>query len=534
MSLTFINDIAFMTDRLRADGVPELAKRLRECGAVIAGSYVLPTKYDDSDIDVWVPWTTNRNTLSRVDMITSYLVDCGYMLKMIKSRTDWRKQVSDTENIPDAYTRMNNTISYMIECKKRESRTIQIIMLKRGGGKTGEDIVNHFDINLIRQYFDGKQIARTPASIRDMDNNTISINRDSKMVRDQTFPEWCRTLTRFMKYTRRGFTTDNSSEYITKYAKSAFSTMSKDIGWYSCCDYFKNVYKLNILHYILEWNLIARYLKLPYIYLTILPSTMNISNIRIGFCKLTDSVRKCFPVEFKGELVPLYVVHYNRLSKGAIDDLITPTCPEEIRRKRKIAYYMNYEKDDNEYPDGYRLPSGIGFILVANLIPYVKAKFKSDSSPCESWPTTCMDVMMVMDDVNIDTFLEENEDGVIFYNGSNKAYGIVVDQLAMSERFIPCEDRGSFYNYRDDDTLNTIVAVKTEITFNIPYRFISYVLANFRQDRKYNLVRTGERWEESLNLRVYEDQTNQFTGGTANMCGVDTDRDIWILEIVDC
>ena len=538
MIVSYTSDVQFILDRLREDDLSELTRHLNK--SFITGPYILPgnsgfMEYDT--IEIIVPWVNDVNNFNSICDLVSYLtIDRGYTMESKDHHYgDRRTEIVGNDTLPCAYQWLHDVVSYLVYFYKAGSsrRGITIMFLTKQGGSNGEDLMKQLDVNLTRQYFDGTYLYATEEALSDMEKKIVTINNTSNIVENQDFPAWCQSMSLVLSFIERGFTFEDTDGYVQKLVRQSFQRLEGQIRWINqYADDDGGLYKLNILHYIIEWNNIASATKLPFIHYTVDPDNMTISGVRVGFGHVSTGEMEymfysvpSFALHLHDVDIPIHVVHYHELNPQDKKELIVPICPNSMRENNKVIYYLN------QYPEI------VGTNLVANLIPYSTQMMYSNymvfavrEIPVGILPRTCLDVAMATDDVDIEEFLKDNDESIILYNGQTKAYGITADQLKSSQRFIPCEGKGKWSDIDPDEHMNVLVAVRTDRTFDIPEVLIEHILSN--NIRKYMLVETDYHWRESLNLSVYTSDDG-FIGGSANTCNEGSARDIWLLNPIN-
>ena len=288
-----------ITDRLEKDGLYNLCKILLDRHSIIAGSYTLLE--EPNDLDLWIPFGRgSNNSLGRV--LTALLAD-GY--RKITSR----KQRS-TNN---AYKRMGYMIDTIYTISAKNRRHIQILLLTEAGGRTGEGVIEHFDLNLNRQYYDGTFLYTQGPT------QHITINTESHVIAHQTFPEWVRTMSRIKKYMGRGYLFDSTQ--IEHMSKSLLPALRSYLNW----SQMEKGFQLNDID---RWNrMAADTAGLPYITYTVRPPGKYISDISLFLCSKPTHTD-----------IHYYGKHYTELTTTERKTLIKPSGNTGLSQSMYLAY----------------------------------------------------------------------------------------------------------------------------------------------------------------------------------------------------
>ena len=548
-------DAAHIYARLVADGLPSLTDVLYTNNAIIAGSYTLPpisspknhppydhesgptrterTRDDLMDIDIWIPHTPQRAQHSQA--LLMYILKTGCTFKKQThsptphSAMDIHPLELTRNKIPDAYKRVKEMIEKMYVVHTPKGRPIQIIIMSKKGGSTFTHVIAHFDLNLTRQFFTGKILYASPEAANDTKQGHLTLNSASKVIQQQSFPEWCRTLSRIYKYTRRGYSPTQIllTQLWTYVGKSL--TYDRGIGWVPASPWsYTHVPKmyqreimpmLNIEPYIAEWNTLVEHFQtwdytLPCIVLSVQTNTCMLTDLRIGLASNTF-------VPFTGPLMA-------RVDTIQVKnwDTLTPTEHGTMNIIGKIS--SNINDGETVFYTGGRVVS------VSHIFPAIQM----ESRPYQGTPvpTKCMDMLMV-EECDIEEYLKEDQDNHVFHvmlaNGVLAAYGVSRDYLRNAQTFVPCAGAHRAIPATIPINESAVTAIHLGyITYNIPSTQIQYILSGRHTQCPFLLVQSTISWKRSK-LHGRTDESN-WEGGSANLCGSNTNRTIWFLEYFNC
>jgi hypothetical protein len=508
----------YIKERLHDDQLGDLIQTLQNNGAIIAGSYNLPTLFEQNvknderlryqrpceehvfnpDIDIWIPFhKTNQNI--KMANIMGILLNIGYKYPhKYRNSGNW---LGNDNKVPDAYKRIHEMISTMLTFTHDTLRSVQVILLSKKGGSSFQDVVKHFDLTLTQTYFDGNKLFYLNNDVeQDISSKTICINTKSNIIKNQSFPEWCRTLTRVLKYSNRGYKVSEGVKNVFEtFAQSSLFSSGRWMGS-----------RINIESYITEWNHIVECiakttLRLPRIGLSLLPPGQTTEHVIIGFVE--NSIVK------QNGVSNYDVKHYNHLTQ------------KELSYMKPLPNV--YDDDSLDY---------IRNLHISQIVPYPELNTRTNVEfDCSSLPTECFNVFMV-EDTDIRTYLEEDtDDHFVFYTKlKNKdtivAYGVHRDLLTAARTFLPCSDINSPVR----NTHITRVALHAinvgNHSFNIPSKQINTILGDDNIFRKFIVNVTKFEWKRSRLEHIVD-----FVGGPANFCGEHTSKRISFLEhLVNC
>ena len=189
--------------RLVADGVGNL-HTLLDPHLFVAGSYLL-RRFDDAsqDLDLWIPYLPEDQQDTILARVVATLLDHGY--------TSFRRTYPPPSDRGGAAARrrgdggMYNRVQYMVRsiytCYCPGKLQVQVITLNHQGGARAPDVVRHFDLTPLLQYYHGSLTACHPSH-----TPNLRFNASSSVIHNQSFVEWCRSYTRYLKYVQRGYT----------------------------------------------------------------------------------------------------------------------------------------------------------------------------------------------------------------------------------------------------------------------------------------------------------------------------------------
>lgn len=501
---------------------------------VIAGSYTFAIhpdeKHDPSlgpgDIDIWIPWSSNNESSKILGDLLKCIIGSGY--SDIKSR----HQNPDNPNLSDDYMRMNHMIDTIYTVTRpdeiRPYRKVQILLLQEAGGTNPKDLIQHFDLNISRQYYDGWYIYRPSEVENDIRKNRITLNTASDVIRKQSFPEWVRTMRRIHKYTMKGFIVHKSvvSDLydLVPVAMTAWCKWGRISSSYSGRTSFS--YSLNTMGYFQEWNQLAKsHPLIPSIAFTVIPPGRYISDVRLVLCEnpiLPDYPEHERVVCYFSKSESHLTKHYNSLLDHERKTLVKPTG--ETGQHKSIYLHRCANK-----------------VHVSSLVPY--PNLVVPDRVCTSLPRICWDTLM-MEHVDIIEYLRAGENSdtgeqvhFVWYfqpqEGNMRAYGISWAMIENAQNFIPCVDIDHEWNAWSEMGSLVTLGVEPGLSFNLPKaQLMSMLNPPIGHTRHlYKIVSTEFSWDRSRRLHVtYE----QFEGGFANNCQDDTSRTISFLEHVLC
>lgn len=256
---------SFLKEKLQKDGLFGLCDVLRTNGAYLAGSYIIrDMKHVPEfmpDIDIWIPFSKEKEAQRlQISNITAFLYLHGYGMPRISFCSKKRAHTKSHTSY-NAYRRIHHLMDQII-CFKSDSREsripIQILVMNRNGGNTANDIVKHFDLTLVQQYYDGSKLWASKAAIHANTTKLLGINLESDVIRHQTFPEWTRTLSRIVKYNLRGYSVDDTtSDILLAYGTTSLKECAKVQSEF-CFALGDRVYTINVESYIEQWNTMSR------------------------------------------------------------------------------------------------------------------------------------------------------------------------------------------------------------------------------------------------------------------------------------
>jgi hypothetical protein len=277
----------------------------------IAGSYVL-NKFDMAkDIDLWIPYlgddSDSQNNI--VDTVVKTLLLCGYDYPRVAYSS---KQT--TCHVCDQYKRIHTMIRTMYKWTKRGKREVQLMVMNENGGRTATDIVKHFDLTMLLRYYHSGTIEHIH------EDSVVRINLGSDIIKHQTFPEWCRTYERVLKYYIRGYSLSRSIiQHITEYVSK---TLAEYTQWTRVVYKQRIAGKLNVVNYITMFNRVS--LQLQEIYGEPCPYIMHTIMSTDGTCRSMSDIRIVVETETDYRLVSSFVnnctpiwADYNDLSSDA-------------------------------------------------------------------------------------------------------------------------------------------------------------------------------------------------------------------------
>ena len=246
-------DAGYMIDKLATDGLQGLETILQNHNLCIAGSYVLPyfTEVDEyvPDIDIWIPFTPRQK--EGVAAIVAFCYVHGYELPRVSYSNRGTRPKHD-----DPYKRIRFMMSSIISMKSRQpgKKCVQILVMNSRGGAHANDIIAHFDVTPVMQYYDGKQIWASPDALLAMKDKTIRINTRSDIITQQSFPEWVRTLARIKKYNARGFIAD--ADLMKVLGMQVSECMKRSIA---IVDHAQNplIQRIPFESYMDQWNILS-------------------------------------------------------------------------------------------------------------------------------------------------------------------------------------------------------------------------------------------------------------------------------------
>lgn len=291
-------DTAFVLARLQTDGLSGLSRVLQQAvpPVILAGSYTVPwyTEVEEHvpDIDLWIPF--HSNVESTVLSVTAFLYTHGYRLPTVAYSTKPpppRHAPRGRPPVPRAYQRMQNIMSTLYCFVGREDATkrkVQLMLLNANGGTTAEDIIQHFDLTLVQRYFDGSHLWSTPGSTRAVTLKTLDLNTESKMIREQSFPEWVRTLSRLTKYSQRGYTVgDRVSPFLVSIVTACLARECTIEMFVQTYELSGPSHRLSLESYLHHWNILVPQLTWgphtygPTITLTVRPPGNTLNDVHI-------------------------------------------------------------------------------------------------------------------------------------------------------------------------------------------------------------------------------------------------------------
>ena len=510
---------------------------------IIAGSYTFAIHPEEEnkpemgpgDIDIWIPWSEEPADGPKIlgDLLTC-LMGSGY--SDVSSR---HQALPDNLDVPllreDSYKRMDymiETIYTVRNVHDERLRKVQIVVLQKEGGSDPQGVIQHFDLNISRQYYDGKHICRPLQVGDDVRASCITLNTDSDVIRKQSFGEWVRTLRRIRKYSLKGLTMDPS--VIQKLYELVPGALDKG----KCSEWSRiqgsrsmkyMSFVLQSMSYILEWNqLVKVHPLLPSIAFTVIPPGRYVSDVRLVLCK--NPIVPDYPERTAYFGVVVYdsmpTKHYNRLS---VDERKTLVVPTGTTKKSKSIFIS---------------PHAPG-VHVSSLVPYPSlTPPPGNDRECTSLPRECLDTSMLTE-VDVLDYMREGEnsdtgqqDHFVWYfqprEGSIKAYGISREMIKHAQTFVPCVDIDTEWGAWSKTGSLVTLGVDQGLSFNIPKaQLLSLLYPPVGQTRHlYEIVSTEYSWDRSRRLHV--NNGDNFEGGFANNCQDDTARTISFLEHILC
>ena len=177
------SEASHIVRRLQQDGLYQLPKFLRqykEGNIVISGSYTLELDPADdwkpNDIDLWIPFSDRQQYY--LFRLLRLMIESGY--SSITTRNRYQGQIAPNA----AYRRMDYMIEtiYSLRDPVAPRTRVQILLLQKSGGTSGPDLINHFDLNLSRQYYDGTSLYRPITVSGAILNKYITLNVGSHVI----------------------------------------------------------------------------------------------------------------------------------------------------------------------------------------------------------------------------------------------------------------------------------------------------------------------------------------------------------------
>jgi hypothetical protein len=519
-------DAKHIESRLSNDGLKNLPVFLRNYSGsiVIAGSYTLDPLADEhsnphlgpNDLDIWIPFHEEQSRF--LSDLLVFMMSSGYSSISTYNQKKYQVDPANPEAIPGAYGRMEYMIDTIYSMHQHSgARKVQIIVLQSKGGKTPEELIKHFDLNISRQYYDGSFLHRPSNVGNDVRAGRITLNSASSVIREQSFPEWVRTMSRIHKYSTKGFEIDPS---VRKLLYELLPIALSHLSWMSRED---STYELQARRYILDWNSLVRlHHLLPVIAFTVVPPGKYLSDVRIVLCE-----NPIVPPYHREGYVEYLAKHHNRLQQF---ELNTMTKPKKSTGRSKSMYLRtNYKRDGKTFTVS---------VHVSAIVPYPSTKDPQLCWNCTLLPKQCLDTNM-QEQVNIRDYLNDDIGGhFVFYfkpkQGDMKAYGVPRALIQHSNHFVPCvDDMKEWSSWSSSGTLVTL-GLDSDISFNIPVNQLKTILKPSTVPTRhiYMIVQTDYSWDRSR--IVYNRQDDHFEGGFANNCQNDTARTISFLEHVLC
>lgn len=578
-------DHRWIEDRIRYNKLDGLGKLLQDTGAIIAGSYTLqfpinnpssndrvdflrqmhqdlqcipsgdkplfdtsPRYHVPGDIDIWFPGELKPEQIQRtLWKYVEFLSERGYRLpRRYTMRPDptllmnhpfnpddghLEKDMLPDVELKDMYTRMRDSIQEMhifshgslnsFTGKYVRRPAVQLIFTK--GAATAQDVVKGFDLHISRQYYDGTGWYLHSKAVDDIKNRQLTLNLDSEQMQAQSFPEWCRTLKRMVKYFVRGYDPaatvyDDVMKYVPRaYSKESGVSLiraSRGIG-------------VNLGKYITEWNYMSQLLtrlckfenipsSVPSVILKARGSGTTVSCLSLGL-----STRFMGMDCGSGWLVWNPLVEHDEKEDASLREL---SVPRGLKSNRTIM--------------------GLGTknaLHVSSLsILSERIKYSKNPPPADELPETVYDYL-TNEEVPLNEFLHEEYSRVVFYaqledeNRSWKAYGVTESQLTNARKFVPCTVTGDSHPNMQRSVTEISVG-GNGLRYNVPTRHVKHILRMITakptdgrrvgRSRQFVIVPTGFLFPNSRNAS-YEPE---FVGGSANTCGPNTDRKISILQ----
>jgi len=256
-------DDQFVRARLTKDGLTGLWDLFSEHKIYLSGSYLLPG-YTASiehipDIDIWIPFSDNSDAAQLiVACLCKFFLIKGYDLPRNTYTSGHRRKSLSYKRIQSV---MDRIITF--QGVKSQRRKIQLLCLKKEGGRTPVEIVSNFDLTVVQQWYDGSHVWMLPAAMEAMTKNTLRLNTESSTIMNQTFPEWTRTLNRLYKYNSRGYTIDSS--VLGQLMRSVIDSLAKAAMFQRNWDKVQRIFQnqLNYEGYIREFNEVCSVLSWP-------------------------------------------------------------------------------------------------------------------------------------------------------------------------------------------------------------------------------------------------------------------------------
>lgn len=237
--------------RLIADGIGDL-DRLLTPQLFLAGSYLLERyRHDEQqDVDLWVPYSTPESQDHLLATVIDVLLACGYTCFRCTYTT---KLASGEQLLGSAYSRVQHMVRYIYTCHGRGKLRVQVIALNQHGGSTAADVVGHFDLSPLLQYYHSGTVVRHPRH-----TSFLRFNMLSTVIHNQSFVEWCRSYMRYRKYVERGL--QARSEDLQYLHERVEATLSSQACWLSKRHQRSCVYVLNVETCIRNFNEVSQFL----------------------------------------------------------------------------------------------------------------------------------------------------------------------------------------------------------------------------------------------------------------------------------
>jgi len=492
------SDALIVLCRLVGDGLQGLSTILHKHGACIAGSYVVPwyeTKDGGDhipDIDIWVPYTEDADTIIHVvAALTSFLYTRGYKLPRVSYASSPSRTC--THRVPNAYKRIQQMIDQIICFRGVDAtrRHVQVIVMRKAGGASPASIIRHFDLTIVQRYFDGVHVWSTPRSTNDVESRLLCINSVSDIIKNQTFPEWIRTLTRIQKYSTRGYAV--SGELVTFLLSCIPRSIVQDARIVKVLNrpgLPRAVNSVNMEVYMHKWNTLSGRIQWPgseglVVTLTVCPPGVTMQEVHV--CMVcTEST---LPVAWS--LVP----------EGQRRALLPRTTTTNDCR----TIYWNKTEH-----------------LISTLTPFPSLDQVLPSAFIPDIEEVVYDHIM-LEERKVGEYIEEDiANHLIVYDTRCTPCTLTREQIRNAKVYLPCRKKYSADHLNVDVMHKAIVTVSTMMgTFFVP-SVQMYELLQVSASRRFQLVPTDILWDCStvfLHSAQDREDAQSYIGGITNNGG---------------
>lgn len=373
---------------------------------------------------------------------------------------------------------------------------VQLLILHPEAGSRPEDVVQNFDLTLLKRWYDGESLTILPDAADAIRERILRIN-SSEDIKNQTLAEWIRTVRRLRKYTERNFEIQWQTDPLDAILLEAVAN-----------EIYKPQTRLLELHRMERWNMLIRALgdHLPFLAVTVCPPSRTLSDLRI--------VRTMNSRLF---MDPSPRLHWSELTPQEQRSAVPIRIPIDHKHHRVIGV-KRIQPGDLPLDSLRTIPAVFQREHVATLVPFPVFEVLS---PRMIGSTTMVLSISMGEELEESVYLGMNpKDHVIILDPSGNKYGLARSQLLQTQKYMACPT---------PDSMNLQEVVRTGFIVHVPLSYNVYVphdqfVAALRSPFVYFGVRR-------MNISFdYTASTETLRGDTyvgADHCQTGTDKQIW-------